>query len=241
MEEKLRQIRLRPRLASAADMLRGFGVVADIGCDHGRLICALLQRSPGMRGIASDIGEAPLKRAILLAERIGVSDRISFRLGDGLSVLREGEADAVALLGMGGMVMTQMLSNCNIPLAGARLAVFQPMRGVPDIRRYLYENRYRIVSDRIVRDAGRLYQVFSAAPLPDGAAVSLPDGWPEDCFELGYMTYRSKDPLLPALARQMLAQHEKRLLTAGGTRGAALLQNKANDMRAILRLLGEEI
>lgn len=237
METKARRIHLRPRLAAAADMLSNFGTVADIGCDHGRLIVSLLQQNGSMRGVASDVRKAPLKRAEQLAERAGVADRVSFRLGDGLSVLRDGEADAICLLGMGGTVMARMLAACDTELAGARLAVFQPMRAAADIRAYLFANGCRIVMDRVVLDAGRLYQVFAAAPA--GPAVELPAGWPADCFDVGYAAYEARDPLLPALVTQMLAQHERRLLRASGTRGEALLNQKAAQMRTILRLMGE--
>ena len=81
---------------------RGAGVVADIGCDHGQLCCALLQRDAEARCVASDVSAPSLQKARELAQAVGLVERISFRCGDGLSVLEAGEAEAVALLGMGG-------------------------------------------------------------------------------------------------------------------------------------------
>lgn len=188
-----------------------------------------------MRCIASDVSAPSLQKARRLAEICGVQDRIGFRVGDGLSVLADGEADGIALLGMGGTLMARLLAAAKTPFAGADIAVFQPMRAYADIRRWLWENGYAVVCDCIVRDAGRLYQVFSARKLPEGIRQTVPETWPEDCFDLGFTAYERRDPLFLELAGQMLAQHEKRLRTAEGTPGAALLHRKADNMRMIIR------
>ncbi len=230
VEARTRRIHLRPRLAAAAELLGQMHTVADIGCDHGRLSAALLQSGAATRAIAVDVSAASLKKASELARYIGLQDRMEVRLGDGLSVLFQREADGLALCGMGGMLMVELLGAAAIPLMGAMRAVFQPMRGIAEIRRYLFGQGFRIERDVIVPDSGRLYQVFSAAPGQD----TLPPGWPEDCFELGHRSI--DDPHFKALAQSMLAQHEKRLLTARGTRGAQSLEKKAEDMRRVLAL-----
>jgi len=209
----------------------GCRVAADIGCDHGRLGIALLQQGLCERVIAADIGEAPLDRARTLYARCGLTERAELRIGDGLGVLEPGEAEAVCICGMGGALMARILAAAPVPLMGAKVCVLQPMRGVEDIRRWLYENQYRIVTDRVIKDAGRYYQVFSAVP---GEQDSFPPGWPEGCFNLGH--HALSDPLLPELAQEMLAQHALRLKTAGGTRGENLLRKKAGWMERILEL-----
>lgn len=225
-----RRIRLRPRLFAAAELVQQAQTVADVGCDHGRLSVALLQSGAAQRVIAADISPASVQKAQALAHLTGLTARMDIRLGDGLLVLSPGEADAIALCGMGGTLIAELLTAAPVPLMGARLAVLQPMRGVEELRRYLYENGFRILRDVIVPDAGRLYQVFSAEPGRD----ELPAGWPEDCFALGHRSIGDK--YFPALAKQMLAQHEKRLLSARGTDGQALLEHKAAHMRRVLEL-----
>ncbi len=227
---------LRPRLKAVLELIGTQDTAADIGCDHGKLALALLESGCARRVIASDVSPSSVNKARRLAAAHAAEERMQVRLGDGLSVLEEGEADAVVLAGMGGTLMARLLEKCETPLKGAKRAVFQPMRAYADIRRYLYERGYPVLAERVVLDDGRLYQVFSAG-APQGARQTLPEGWPEDCFDVGYAALG--EPLLPALVKKMLAQHEKRLLTAKGTRGAALLEKRARDMRAILELLGE--
>ena len=80
-----------------------------------------------------------------------------------------------------------------------------------------------MLDDRVILENGRLYQIFCAG-APKGAPDALPTGWPKDCYLLGYRAFAKRDALLPALARQMLAQREKRLQKTDAPR---LLQEAA--------------
>lgn len=228
--ETLRYVHPRPRLAAAMEMLRGCDTLADIGCDHGRLSCAAVQSGAARRAIAIDISLPSLAKAQALAAYIGVDDRVRTRQGDGFMPLAQGEADAVALLGMGGTLMTRLLEACPVPLMGARTAVLQPMRAVEDIRRYLYARGYRVRDDRVVREAGRLYQVFAVAP-PEPGRQALPAGWPADCFCFGYTAFQKREPLLKTLVETRLQTHQRRL-----QRGeSAALTKECEQLTQILR------
>ena len=205
------RIHPRERLECAIELLSGARVVADVGCDHGRLSCALIQRNLVARCIAIDISEPSLKKAKHLARQIGAEDRIETRLGDGLKPLVAYEADALAILGMGGTLMTEIL-DVTPPLMGATKAVLQPMRAPDDIRKWLYERNYPILDDRVVLDAGRHYQIFSVGQ-PQQQRQQLPEGWPEDCFVLGYQAFSHREPLMKPLAERMLATTRRQLKT----------------------------
>lgn len=233
MQKDLR-IHPRERLACAMELLGGARVVADVGCDHGRLSCALVQSGAAEKCVAIDISADSLEKARRLAERVGVSNRVETRLGDGLVPLAPNEADALAILGMGGTLMTRILEAPSIPLNGARLCVLQPMRAAEDIRRWLYERNYPVKDDRVVLESGRLYQVFSVSP-PETARQPLPDGWPEGFFALGYAAFLRREPFFETLAGRMLDTAERKLKTQ---RSAALIR-QAEDLKTILRLWEE--
>jgi len=240
MEARKRHIHLRPRLTAAADLLAEHlpeqACVADIGCDHGRLSCGLMQMHPTWRCIAADVSAPSLEKARQLAEFTGLSDRVEFRLGNGLSVLGANEADAVVLCGMGGELMVELLEHAPFSLGTLRLAVFQPMRGVEELRAWLYENRWHILSDRVVRDAGRLYQVFSARPPQEGEfRQPWTEDFPKHCFSLGYKAFEQRDLLFSDLAEQQLFLVEKRLKTAKGTDGEKKLLAHWQDLQQITR------
>ena len=225
-------VALSPRLLAALSMLNGSRTVADIGSDHGRLAAALLQRGVCERVIATDISEPSLEKGRQLIRHIGLEDRVTFRVGDGLTVLALGECDALALMGMGGTLMCDMLEAVEEPFRGAASAVFQPMRAQSDIREYLYRRGYHITDDCVIAERERLYQIFRA--IPERSVQPLPKGFPEGFFDVGYVSFANRDPNLPALCRQQLAQHEKQLRTAKGTDGEAKLAAKVAALQQIL-------
>ena len=211
MQRDKLEIQPRERLNCAMELLSGASVVADVGCDHGRLSCALVQREIAKKCIAIDVSVPSLEKAVRLSRQVGVADRVETRLGDGLAPLETGEADALAILGMGGTLMTRIL-DVSPPLKGARVCVLQPMRAAEDIRRWLYERNYPVLNDRVVYEAGRHYQVFSIGQ-PLGERQPLPQGWPEDCFLLGYTAFARRESLMKPLADRMLASVQKKLRT----------------------------
>lgn len=227
-------VRTDARLSAALDMLSPCRVIADIGCDHGRLSCALVQRDEEKRCIAADISLPSLEKTKRLARLIGVETRVEARLGDGLSVLQTGEADALAILGMGGTQIARILSAADVPLCGAKRAVLQPMRTAEDIRRWLFQNGYPIADDRIVPDGRRYYQVFCAL-IPQGAPDALPNGWPGDFHMLGYRAFLRREPLFPALAKYTLFQCER----AAKSNRAPEMEQNCLALRQILTLWGD--
>ncbi len=223
---------MRPRLAAAARLIGSADTLADIGCDHGRLSVSVLQMGIARRIIASDISTASVEKARALASYVSVADRMETRCAAGLSALGEKEADALSICGMGGKLIAEILKEAAMPLMGAKKAVLQPMRGIEELRHYLYTAGYRVEEDVIVHDAGRYYQVFSVVLGQD----ALPKGWPEGFFALGPRAM-GEELFLP-LAQKMLEQAEASLLDAKGTRGEAALQKIVDDIQCVLLLRG---
>lgn len=229
-----RYVHLTPRTQAALELLGTGRVAADVGCDHGRLTAALLQQDRFERVVASDVSADSLEKARALLGYIGVADRVSLRVGDGLSVLSPGECDAIAMLGMGGTLMARILDAAPVPLMGAQSIVLQPMRAQSDIRAYLHRNRYRITEERIVRERDRLYELLRA--VPDASVQQFPEGWPEGFYDVGFVAWEQSDPLLD----ELLDRQEKRLLSqcteARGTAGEAILLQKLAAIEAIRRM-----
>ncbi len=230
-----RYVHLTPRLAAALSMLDGADTVADIGCDHGRLTAALLQQNVCRRVIATDISAPSLQKAKTLLAHIGLNDRVSFRLGDGLDVIRPGECEVIAMLGMGGTLMTQILDRCSKEMNGASRLVLQPMRAQADIRKYLYARKYHIIDDRVVYEHGRFYQIFRAER--NEQEQEIPQGFPDGFFDVGYQTYAQHDPNLSALCRFQLEQHKKQLSVAVGTEGESRLLSHIRALEQIIENL----
>jgi len=153
----LRPIELTPRLASVARLVPQGAVLADVGTDHGRLPIYLLQRGRIRRAIASDLREGPLSKARANAEKYGLADRMTFRLCDGLAGFAPGEADVIAIAGMGGETIAAILAAAPWTKGGACKLLLQPMTSLYDLREFLSGSGYTIAAEHLNREGRRLY------------------------------------------------------------------------------------
>lgn len=156
----MRTFELSPRLRSVADLVPQGAKLADIGTDHAYLPAWLLLHGVIRRAIAADLREGPLERARLTAEKYGLEDRMSFRLCDGLSGVREEEADVIAVAGMGGETIAEILSAAPWTGREEKLLLLQPMSAQPDLRGWLQSHDYSICREVLSREGNTLYVTF---------------------------------------------------------------------------------
>ncbi len=155
-------IHLSERLQAAASLVRGGGVVADIGTDHGYLLIALVQSGKIQQGIGADIGKMPLENARKSVQDCGLEDCISLRLSDGLGAFSPEEAQEFVFAGMGGTLIAQKLSEAPWIKNKAYHFVFQPQSRAEDLREYLYLNGFEIGEEKAVHESRRVYICFDA-------------------------------------------------------------------------------
>lgn len=152
---------LSVRLQVIFDLVPKGAKVADIGTDHAYLPIALSLSGKCERIIACDINEKPLSKAKENILKFGI-ENIETRLGDGLSPVKSGDADTVIIAGMGGDVISQILSSCNWLIADKPTLLLQPMTSAEILRAFLFENRFEIISESPVIDSGKVYTVICA-------------------------------------------------------------------------------
>lgn len=151
---------LTPRLQAIADRVPEGARLVDVGTDHGRLPVWLLLNGRIDRAIAADLRAGPLDRARETARQYGQTERISFRLCDGLSDVRAEETDTVVIAGMGGETIAAILKAA--PWAQEdKLLLLQPMTGAPKLREWLQTNGYVILEENIVREGKKLYSIWT--------------------------------------------------------------------------------
>ena len=106
-------INLSERLSAAASLVKGGGILADIGTDHGYLPIYLIQSGKIEKAIAADIGKMPLENARKSVVQYELADKIELRLSDGLNSFRENEVDEIVFAGMGGTLIAEKLKETN--------------------------------------------------------------------------------------------------------------------------------
>lgn len=152
-------IRLDQRLSAIAALV-DHGIVADIGCDHGKLGYYLLGTDRAAAVIATDISADSLSKARELAFDNGVSDLMDTRLGDGLEPLRDGEADTVVIAGLGGDVISEILAGANADGKSFGHFVLSPNTHPEKVRKELLKCGHKIIVDDEVECAGKRYTLI---------------------------------------------------------------------------------
>ena len=148
------------RLRLCAELVEG-SFVCDVGTDHGYLPCFLVKSGRCERALACDIGEKPLASA---AEHIisqGLSGRIRTVLSDGLdSVSLDGVTDIV-LAGMGGELISDILSRCTALNGSSVNIVMQPMSKPEHLRQWLWDNGFCVKREEACISGRFAYTVMS--------------------------------------------------------------------------------
>ena len=212
---------LDARLSLVFDLYDPCDLGADIGTDHAHLPAALLQRGRCQHMVLTDISEGALANARSEIARFRLSDRVDFRLGDGLLPLRE-KCGMVSVTGMGGRTIRDILLAGQDRLQGAGL-ILSAHTDLPLIREAVEQIGYRLDREEPCFCAGRYYLVLRARP---GREVM-----PERVRRLGGPLFSSASPqLLPYLSR-------RREVLADGLRG--LLSASRPDEALIDRVRGD--
>ena len=168
---------LSGRLAAIAAMVPPGSRLADVGTDHGFLPVYLLKTGRIAGAVASDLRPAPLEKARHNAARHGVADKISFRLCPGLEGIAPGEADVIAMAGMGGETILHILEAAPWTKEGGYRLLLQPMSSQPELRSWLWRSGYRILRETVARDNGRLYAVLEVTGGEESASPTLGELW----------------------------------------------------------------
>ncbi len=180
-------LHLCKRLQAVMDLVPQGMPVADIGCDHGQLSCALLQRgTPWVSAV--DISEPSLQKACRLAEKLAVSDRMLTRKGDGLEDLEAG-IGVVVIAGLSAHTMEAILRRSLDTARRVGCLVLQPMQDMEGLRRSLMELGFTIDDEDMVYENRRYYPMLRA--VPGHACYTV------DELDFGPKLLEAHHPLLP--------------------------------------------
>lgn len=182
---------LSPRLLEIAKIVDKNSIVADIGTDHAYIPVYLIENDISKKVIACDINKGPLESAINYINIKELNDKIETRLGDGLSPLNINEVDTVIIAGMGGLLITNILENSKSIFKSIDKLIFQPMIASNELRKYLYDNNYKIIDEKLVREDNRFYEIIVAVKGIEEINDNI-------YFEIGKRLIEKRDPLLKA-------------------------------------------
>ena len=156
-------IKLTERLRMIAENISDNESAADIGTDHAYLPIWLMQRNPDRKVVLTDVSGGSLKKAKDNCALCGFP-KADLRRGDGLDALGGGEVDCAVIAGMGGLLITDILSWDIAKTVSIKKYVFQPRNNSGALRMWLYGNGFDIVREQIAEEAGRYCEIITAVP-----------------------------------------------------------------------------
>ncbi|WP_125545720.1 tRNA (adenine(22)-N(1))-methyltransferase [Levilactobacillus lindianensis] len=154
---------LSNRLATVASYVPKGSRLADIGTDHAYLPVNLLKRGLIAGGVAGEVVRGPFENAAHEIQREGLTDRLTARLANGLKAIEPADQiDTVVIAGMGGTLITQILTQDFDRLAGVNRLILQPNVGEMVVRRFLMTHGFQLVTEEILAEDGHTYEVLVA-------------------------------------------------------------------------------
>ncbi len=215
---------LTDRLQKVADLVPKGKSMADIGTDHGYLPIYLIEVGRVEKAIAADINQGPLDRAGENLISHGMTEKISLRLGGGLSKLKKGEVDGVTICGMGGLMIRQILEDDREKAQALSWLVLQPQNHVAELKVFLSTHHFRIEKEVLSEDGGQLYEMLLAVqgemePLDMLSA------------EIGATEAYRKDPLFLTHIRRLIRKRD--FLIQGVSEDTKEERHRRNRERAI--------
>ena len=150
------------RLKACADFVSEGGKICDVGTDHAYLVAYLVSSGKCCSAIAADINEGPLMAARQTLEKYGVLEKVSVIKSNGLDSVPIENITDVVIAGMGAELIADIVSKAEWLKNGVNLVV-QPMTHIPYLRKWLYENGYKIETEKAVKNEKFIYSIMKVS------------------------------------------------------------------------------
>ncbi len=223
-------ITLTGRLQAVASFISKGARLIDVGTDHAYLPISLLCSGKIECALACDIAEGPIQRAKEHALQFPqIVDKITLLKTDGLKNTEGFHPTDIAICGMGGELISKIISDSHYVKSADIKLILQPMTMEEELRTYLYENGFYIYDECIVLEGQRVYQIICACY--DGISREKSS----ICLLLGEHNLESKNKGIFCLAEKELRSLEKKrsgLVIAGKYDGS--LENIISQLRAVI-------
>ena len=156
---------LSARLACVASLVPAGARVADIGSDHPYLPAALVLDGEIDFAIAGEVVKGPYENAVHEIKDHQLEGKVIPRLADGLAAIEPADkVDTITIAGMGGSLIASILEKGKDKLTEIKRLVLQPNVGESQLREWLMNNHYQIMTEKIIEEDNHIYEIIVAEP-----------------------------------------------------------------------------
>lgn len=157
------EIKLSKRLSKIFELVPFCECFSDIGTDHALLPIKVIDSGKAKRAILTDINKGPLEKAAQNI-RLYKQDLSKFILkqGDGLKPLEDENTDVIAICGMGGNLVADILRTNEKAAKNAEKLILEPNTCWDVLREYLYTNGFEIINETTLAEDNHPYLIIEA-------------------------------------------------------------------------------
>lgn len=155
-----KEITLGARLLCVAECVRANSVLCDVGTDHAMLPIYLASIGRILRGYATDVNAGPIAMAKNNIENMGFSHIIDCIQTDGLCGTEQLGITDISICGMGGELIGRILDDCEYIKNSDVNLILQPMSRVAELRKYLFDHGFDIISEHYASETGKFYNIL---------------------------------------------------------------------------------
>lgn len=161
---------LSKRLQQIVDLVPNHATIADVGCDHGKVLqYAVLHLNP-VFVYGSDISKSSVNKTTNLLQNMKCSNFKTLQ-SDGLQAYSNAEKrciTTIVIAGMGGREIVSILSKLlqeKEQYENLKTLVLQPQNNVEFLREFLQNSKFNIMFDKKLKDKHMFYDVLQVQPF----------------------------------------------------------------------------
>ncbi len=162
---------LKERLQKVLDYIQVDDKMVDVGCDHGYLALAALDKGVSFVQLV-DNKKMPLHKAIENLQDFKDSPKVQFTLASGLTKVNE-TVNVACICGMGGDLIAQIIEESLANAKRLTKLILQPNTKAEHLRKYLNTVHFQIMDETIALENDKYYSILvvkyneNASPLTD--------------------------------------------------------------------------
>ena len=149
---------LSSRLTAIYEMIP-YGIAADVGSDHGKLIISLYKNGKISKGYAIENKKGPFNRLVSAVKSENAESGVCCLLSDGITDLPD-DCDTVIIAGMGGFNIVNILKAHTDKLGNVKTIVVDAHNAIKDVRGEITAFGFKICEEKIIKDADIYYEII---------------------------------------------------------------------------------
>lgn len=158
-------LHLSQRLKLVADLVPQGSRVADIGSDHAYLPAYMLLNHQIDFAVAGEVVKGPFENVQQEVTKHQLTGSLVPRLADGLAAIEaDDHINVITICGMGGSLISQILDAHPEKLVGVKRLILQPNVGEGELRSWLVQHHYEIMTERLITEDDQFYEIIVAEP-----------------------------------------------------------------------------